>query len=202
MTQQEQIFRKEAWDKAIQSFGKSYIFSQRTVFYNNWIRFLTILGIIVPVFIGATASGYGIDSDILKWTINISIPLTILQLVISVFSIVNRWSENLSYSIEATNDYANLSEEFKKLGKNPPSDLKLLEHKIDILNTKYNLRNDQDSKFQIKELERRKGMRYALREFQRTCIGCKEVPLSLESTDCEVCGNYEKSLINKLLFNG
>jgi len=202
MTNEEQILRNESWDKAIQSFGKSYIFSQRTIFYNNWIRFLTILGIIVPLFIGATASGYGIDSNILKWTINISIPLTIIQLLISVFSIVNQWSENLSYSIEATNDYGTLSEEFKKLGKKPPRDLKTFEHQLEILKTKYNLRNDQDSKFQIKEIERRKGMRYALREFQRTCIGCKNVPLSLNSTDCEVCGNYKKSLIKKILFNG
>src|SRR5690606_29624111 len=94
MTQEEENLRKEAWDKAIHSFGKSYIFGKRAVFYNRWIRFLTILGIIVPVTIGATASGYGFDSEILKQTISISIPLTIFQLIISVFSIVNSWSEN------------------------------------------------------------------------------------------------------------
>ena len=202
MTQEEKNLRNEAWEKAIHSFGKSYIFGKRAVFYNRWIRFLTILGIVVPVTIGATASGYGFDSEILKQTIKISIPLTIFQLIISVFSIVNSWSENLSYSLEATNDYGNLSEDFKKLGKNPPKKIGKLKHQLEILETKYYSRSDQDSKLNLKDRELRKGMRYALREFQRECVGCEKKPLSMESTNCEVCGKFKRNIIQKLLFNG
>lgn len=202
MTPEEELLRKEAWDKAIHSFGKGYIFSKRAIFFKNWIRFVTILGIIVPVTIGATASGYGLNSQILKYTINISIPLTILQLFISVFALANKWDDNLSYSLEANNDYGNLSDSFKKLGKNPPKNIQDFRHQIEILETKYNLRCDQDSKYSLKERELRMGMRYSLREFQRQCIGCEKVPVSIESTDCDVCGKFNRNLIQKILYHG
>ncbi|MFT5914562.1 MAG: mobilome CxxCx(11)CxxC protein [Bacteroidia bacterium] len=202
MENEEEILRNDAWNKAIHSFGKAYIFSKRARFYNRWIRFVTILGVVVPVMIGATASGYGFNSEILKHTINISIPLTIIQLIISIFALVNNWSDYLSYSLEATNDYGNLSEAFKKMGKNPPNEIKYLKHQLELLETKYSLRGDQDSKYGLNERELRKGMRYALREFQRKCIGCDKIPLSNEPTDCGVCGNFKRNIIQKLLFHG
>ena len=192
----------DAWDNSLHSFGKSYIFSKRARFYMRWIRFVTILGIIVPVTIGATASGYGFNSYILKETITISIPLAILQLIISVFSLVNNWSDNLTYSIEASNDYNNLSDGFKKIAKSYTKNLTELSHQYEIINTKYTSRNDQDTKYVISERERRQGMRYALREFKRQCIGCNEIPVSLESTECSVCGRYNKNFIQKLFYHG
>lgn len=198
----EEILRQEAWNNSIQAFGKSYIFSKRAQFYNNWSRFLTIMGVIVPLTIGATVSGYGLDSDILKNTLAISIPLSIIQLVISVFAIVNNWNDNLRYSLEAVNDYNNLSDSFKKLGKNPPNDLNEFNLQSEILGTKLSSRIEQDSKYNLKERELRKGMRYALREFQRACVGCKKIPLSIKPEHCDVCGNFNRSLIHKVLFNG
>lgn len=202
MTEKETIIRREAWDKAVHSFGKAYVFGKRAEFYKKWIRFLTILGIIIPILIGAIATSYGLNSPILKNVINITIPVTIIQLIISVIAIVNNWNDYLSYSLEATNDYGNLSETFKKLGKNPPSGEQILEHKFEILDTKYLLRTEQDSKYGLKDRELRKGMRYALREFQRECVGCKEIPLSINSTDCEVCGNFKRNKLQKLIYHG
>lgn len=202
MSEKEAIIRRESWDRAINSFGKAFIFGKRAEFYKKWIRFLTILGIIVPILVGAVATGYGLDSSILKNVINITIPITIIQLVISIIAIVNNWNDYLSYSLEATNDYGNLSENFKKLGKNPPIDEQKLEHKFEILDTKYLLRTEQDSKYGLKDKELRKAMRYALREFQRKCVGCEEVPLSMKSTECEICGNFNRNKLQKLIYHG
>ncbi|RLJ33809.1 mobilome CxxCx(11)CxxC protein [Chryseobacterium sp. 7] len=201
MTPEEQL-RVDSWDNSIQTFGKSYIFSKRAQFYSNWNRFLAILGIVVPLTIGATASGYGFNSEILKNTIAISIPLSIIQLIISAFALVNNWNDNLSYSLEAVNDYNSLSDNFKKLGKNPPNSFEEFSRTFEILETKMSSRADNDAKYSLKERELRKGMRYALREFQRQCVGCNKVPLSISSTDCEVCGKFERSLIHKILFHG
>lgn len=201
MTPEEQL-RIDSWNNSIQAFGKSYIFSKRAQFYSNWNRFLAILGIVVPLTIGATASGYGFNSEILKNTIAISIPLSILQLIISAFALVNNWNDNLSYSLEAVNDYNSLSDNFKKLGKNPPTNFQEFSRTFEILETKLNSRTDNDSKYSIKERELRKGMRYALREFQKKCVGCNEVPLSISSSDCEVCGKFKRNLIHKILFHG
>lgn len=198
----EENLRIDSWNNSIQAFGKSYIFIKRAQFYCNWNRFLTIMGIVVPLTIGATASGYGFDSEILKNTIAISIPLSIIQLIISAFALVNNWNDNLSYSLEAVNDYNSLSDGFKKLGKNPPENYNEFLKAFEILETKMTSRSENDAKYNIKERELRKGMRYALREFQRKCVGCDKIPISITSTDCEVCGNYNRSLIHKILFHG
>lgn len=201
MTQEEQL-RIDSWNNSIQAFGKSYIFSKRAQFYSNWNRFLAILGIVVPLTIGATASGYGLDSEILKQTVAISIPLSIIQLIISAFALVNNWNDNLSYSLEAVNDYNSLSDNFKKLGRKPPNNYEDFSRTYEVLETKLNSRTENDAKYSLKERELRKGMRYALREFQRKCLGCEKTPLSISSTDCDVCGKFERNLIHKILFHG
>lgn len=191
--------RQDCWDNSLQSFGKSYIFSKRADHFGHLISSLKVFGIIVPVAVGATASGYGFNSEILKYTIAISIPLSIIQLIISVFAVVNKWDDNLSYSFESVIDHNVLSDEFKKLGKLPPEDFITFSHEFEILETRLKSRIGQDSKFNIKERELRMGMRYALREFQRPCVGCKIVPLSMESTSCDVCGKFKYKFLKKLL---
>jgi mobilome CxxCx(11)CxxC protein len=190
--------RQECWDNSLQSFGKAYIFSKRAEKYGRRINSLKIFGIIVPVAVGATATGYGFGSEILKLTIGISVPLIIIQLIISVFAVVHKWDNKLAYSYESVISHNNLSDEFKKLGKLPPDNFNSLQYNYDIIEAKYKARIEQDSKHGIKERELRMGMRNALREFQRKCVGCEKIPLSMESTDCDVCGKFRSKIYNKL----
>lgn len=189
--------RKACWDKATHAFALSYIFDKKAQRHSFYTNLLKIFGIVVPVTVGATASGYGLDSVILKSAITIAIPLTILQLIFSVLAVVKKWDDELAYSYEASQDLSLLSDEFKKLGSLPPPDFLELNTAYDLLNTRYKARSQQNSKHNIKEWEGRLGMRYALREFQRKCVGCQEVPLSLKSTDCDVCGKYDSSIYYK-----
>ncbi|PKD21814.1 hypothetical protein APR41_02205 [Salegentibacter salinarum] len=198
----EEILRKESWNKALQSFGKAYIFSQRAEFYKKWIRSLTWLGIIIPLMIGGIAMGYGYNSSILDIALSITIPVITLQLGISAFALVNNWSDYLSYSLEATNDYNSLSESFKKIAINPPKDSYEHQKLYDILETKYSLRMQQDSKYGLKDRELRRGMRSGLREFQRECVACRETPLSMQSTSCQICGNFTRNLIQRIFYHG
>lgn len=194
--------RSKCWDNAVQAFGYSYIFACRARFYSKWSKFMTTLGIIVPLIIGATASGYGIDSSILKLFIFLSIPLSILQVILSAIAIVNNWEDKLSYSFEALSDYDIISEEYKELAKFPPEDNSNLLAKVETLDNRMKFRSQNDAKHLITDLEKRKGMRWALREFKRSCVGCDEVPISMESTDCPVCGKYKKNFITKLIYHG
>ena len=79
----EQKFEKlrtTCWNNATTAFGMAYIFdkkAQRQGFYTNMLK---VLGIVVPVTVGATATGYGIDSTLLKGVVTIAIPLMIIQL--------------------------------------------------------------------------------------------------------------------------
>jgi len=186
--------RQEAWDLALHSFGKRFIFDRRAEKFSKYINALKVFGIVTPVSVGATAMGYGTDSQILKPIINIAVPLLIIQLLFSVLAVIFKWDDELAYSYEASQDYNNLSNSFRKLGNTPPVDIDMLEKNLDILGARYQARTEQDAKHSVKEWELRRGMRYALREFRRECVGCRITPVSMESTDCDVCGKFETDL--------
>lgn len=191
MDDKEKKLRQTAWDNSLHTFGKGFIFDKRAQKYAAYVNLLKVFGIITPVAVGATAMGYGFDSNILKYVITIAIPLSIIQLLFSVFAIVFKWDQELAYSFEASQDYNNLSNSFKKLANIPQDNIENLEKSIDLLEERYLARSQQDAKHSVKEWELRKGMRFSLREFQRECVGCKTIPLSMKSTDCDVCGKFK-----------
>jgi mobilome CxxCx(11)CxxC protein len=199
-TEEQKILRlkTKCFDNSFHSFGKAYLFEKRAQHYNKLINWLTILGIIVPISIGATATGYGLNNVFLKNLIAFSIPVSIIQLLISIFSIIYKWSDQQSYAIETVQEHQFLSERFKKLGEFPPENYKEFDQEFEILNTRLKSRIEQDSKHGVKEWELRMGMRFALREFQRECVGCKITPLSMEYSECTVCGKFNNNLINRL----
>lgn len=199
-TEEQKILRlkTKCFDNSFHSFGKAYLFEKRAQHYNKLINWLTVLGIIVPVSIGATASGYGLNNEFLKNIISISIPVSIIQLLISISSVVYKWSDQLSYANETVQEHYFLSERFKKLGEFAPNNYTLFDHEFEILNTRLKSRIEQDSKHGVKEWELRMGMRFSLREFQRECVGCKITPLSMEYSECTVCGKFNNNLINRL----
>jgi len=190
MDEKEGKLRKTAWDNSFHSFGMGYIFNKRAQRYSMYVNLLKVFGIVTPVAVGATAMGYGFDSEILKLSVTIAIPLSIIQLVFSVLAVVFKWDQELAYAYEASQDHSLISEEFKKLGNIPQDNLNILEKNIEVLEARYLSRNGQDAKHSIKEWELRKGMRYALREFQKECVACKCKPHSMESTYCDVCGKF------------
>jgi mobilome CxxCx(11)CxxC protein len=192
MTENEKIekIKLDSSDKSFHSFGYSYIFQKRIKCYLRYINALKFFGIIVPLIIGAIALGYGANSNILIYAIIIGSPFIILQLVISTLSIVYKWDDELAYSFEASNDYNYLYDEFRKLFSYPTQSSTNLENKFDILITKLNSREQQNSKHKITEKELRTGMRYSLREHKKECAGCKKTPTDMTSTKCGVCGNF------------
>lgn len=190
--------RIKAHDNGFHSYGKAYIFEKRANHYGKLISYITVLGILVPVTIGATAMGYGLNNNFLKAIMAIAIPVSILQLLISIISVVYKWSDELSYANEAAQAHYFLNDRFKKLAEFPPSNFAEFDLNFEIINTRLKARNEQDSKHIIKDWEYRMGMRFALREYQKECIGCKETPTSMEFSDCPVCGKFKNSLINRL----
>lgn len=190
--------RRNCWNKAIHSFGLSYVFDKKAQRHSFYTNLLKVFGIVVPVTVGATATGYGFDSAVLKMAITLAIPLSILQLIFSVLAVVKKWDDELAYAYEASQDLSLLSDSFRKIGDLPPENFDTLNEQFELLNTRFKARSQQNSKHNIKEWELRMGMRSALREFQRQCVGCKTTPVSMDSTDCDVCGKFNKSISYKL----
>jgi len=196
--QRYEKLRKTCWNRALNSFAFGYIFDKKAQRFGFYVNMLKIFGIVVPSAIGATALGYGLDSSILKYLIVLAIPLTIGQLIFSVFAVANKWDNELAYAYEASQDLNQLYDSFEKLGNLPPKYFEELNKQYDLLNERYKARTQQNSKHNIKEWEQRMGMRYGLREFQKPCIECKVVPTSLESTTCNVCGKFDNSIYFKM----
>lgn len=190
--------RQSCWNKATHSFGLSYVFDKKAQRHSTYTNLLKVFGIVVPVTVGATATGYGLDSSILKMTIALAIPLSIAQLIFSVLAVVKKWDDELAYAYEASQDLTLLSDSFRKLGELPPKEFKDLNQQFELLNTRFKARSQQNSKHNIKEWELRMGMRSSLREFQRNCVGCKTTPVSMDSTECDVCGKFDKLILYKL----
>lgn len=190
--------RIKCHDQSFHSFGKAYIFQKRAQAYSKLINLNTVLGIIIPVFIGATVLGYGIENQFLQYMMLIAIPLSIFQLLVSTVSVVFKWSDELSYANEAIQSHQYISDRFKKLGEFSKNSFEELDKEYELLNTFSQARKEQDAKHNLKDWELRMGMRYALREFQRECVSCKKIPVSMESTTCPVCGDFDKPIYELL----
>ena len=180
----------ESWRLAIFAFGTAIVFQKRSRRYRSLVRALTFMGIVVPVLIGSVVLGFGLHSGFLPWLLGIASAAVVCQLVLSTWAIVYGWSDGLEYALESAADNFELSGRFKELGTlavEPPSDLAA---RFTIVKTKDDARRSADSKKSVTEKELRYGHRAALRQFERQCEGCKQVPQSMDSTDCPICGRF------------
>lgn len=193
----EEKIRKDCWGQAKQCFGYSYIFSKKASINNKLLSALKILGLIIPFIIGTIALG-GTDSKFISALIYVGGFLMTFQAVISAFAIFVKWDDNYAYYIESKIDRANLSEDFKELANISSASIEELKLNYSVLKAKLKSREAQDAKYDLMDWELKMGMRSALREFQSNCVGCKKVPLSMEPTKCEICGNYKKTVLYKL----
>lgn len=182
--------RQDAWNKALFSYGYGYLFSHRASKLKTRLNWITFLGIIVPILIGGIVTTYGITSPILKYLLIITAPISITQLVISVWSIVANWNTSYAYYLESYLDNYSLADKYEDLGKYPPEENDELKSKLDKIDVLRSSRDKQDSKYPLTDKEKRKGMRYSLRKFKRECAGCKKIPTDMKSTKCGVCGNF------------
>lgn len=184
------LIRQECWEKAIHCLATSYVFQQKAINYEKRLRVNTILGIIIPLAIGAIATTYGTNSEYLKISLLISSPFLVIQAIFSGISLINKWDHNLSYSLESQTANRILADKFKNLAKYPPIDELELKQKFDIFITEDNERTKQDEKIEFSTKENRKGMRYALMILRIDCTICNTIPQNMEPNQCTNCGKF------------
>ncbi len=189
MTKEDQI-RQECWDKALHSLGTSYIFSLKASNFKMRIRLISVLGVIAPLLLGATAAAYGLDSKLTTLALSVTAPIAIFQIVFSGISLNYKWDDQFAYALESQTDNRIISEHFQHLGKYSASDINELEKQFEIWKAKDNARAVQDDKIKFTDKENRKGMRYALWIRQKECATCKTIPTSMTPTQCMTCGNF------------
>ncbi|MDD2819710.1 MAG: hypothetical protein PHW29_00455 [Flavobacterium sp.] len=182
--------RQDAWNEALHSFGYGYIYTLRGGSLSKKLNLITFLGIVIPLLIGAIVTTYGVNSPLLFYMLWVAGPLSILQLVISVWAVVNNWNSSFAYYLETSLDNYKLANDYEEIGKYPDKTVIGLKTQLEKINVLRDNRDKQDNRYPLKDFEKRKGMRYALRKYKRDCAGCNIKPVNMKSSDCGVCGNF------------
>lgn len=181
--------RKKCWDEAFHSFGTAEIFRKRASKYRRLLRSLTFLGVAVPTAVGGIVLSFGVDFKYTSIVILIASILGLAQLILSLWSLVAKWDDTYAYSLESLSDNGKLSSLFQELAESPPNDRDEFRTRYDLLQAESRIRTERDNQQIITDKEKRYGMRASLRQFRRECVSCKQIPTSMEATDCDVCGN-------------
>lgn len=177
-------------DEALKAHGTAYIFEKRAASVRNWLRILSFFGIAGPASVGAIISTYSLDNGTTKIVIWVAGTIAIAQLLLSIWSLASKWDSNSAYYIESKSSNYNLSSQYQNLAKNTSISPEEFNTELKVLDREAELRKALDNQHDITEKEKRKGMRYGLRQFQRNCAQCNIVPTNMKPSSCGVCGDY------------
>lgn len=178
---------KTCREKEFHAYGTSRIFERRAKRYGNGRTGITYFGIVIPLLVGATAMAFGTDSKLFPGLLYFAGFLAIIQLAISVWSVVARWDERYEQALDSSRANTRLYNLWKKLVDHPPSQLS------EIIEDAVSADQDQEQKdlaSRITEKEKRFAMHEALFYFRKPCPTCKVVPQRKKPSKCDMCGNF------------
>ncbi|OQS32976.1 mobilome CxxCx(11)CxxC protein [Chromobacterium haemolyticum] len=191
MTDQQNLSNKDieesCTDYEFYAFGTAKIFEKRYQSIQNKTRIITFLGIINPLLIGSAALAFGIKWSFLPYFIYMAGIIGAAQLIFSTWSVVDKWDDKLSYSIESTISNTALYNSFKKI---PRLGSTMQQRKFDESVREYEERERNDMKQSITEKEKRFANRSALIYYKKSCHLCKETPTTIKPSKCDSCGNF------------
>ena len=176
-------------DEAFTTYGTAYIFEKRAANIRFKLLMLNFLGIAVPISVGTIIGTYDLDSVAINIVLVVSGTIAFIQLLLSVWSLVSGWNNKLADYLESKASNYNLSSLYQKLFGNSSISEQDFDTELRVLDRESELRSSLDNKFDVSEKEKRMGMRYSLRKFQRPCANCQLVPVDMKSTSCGVCGD-------------
>jgi mobilome CxxCx(11)CxxC protein len=113
-------------------------------------------------------------------------------LVLSAWAMAANWDMQYSKSFQAQMENAELAKFYKELAKTEL--LSFSEYKAEIarLDSMTEKVDHLCMELRVTDQEKRMGMRSGLREFQRECVKCKQIPSDILSTNCDICGNFKR----------
>jgi mobilome CxxCx(11)CxxC protein len=179
--------RQDAWDKALDAFGTAYIFQRRARGPKVGMRILAFTGLVLPLALGLYVTVFGREAPQLERAIVLAGVLAGVQAIVSLWALVAKWDDQYTTAIESMVANNRLSTRFKSLARTPPANANAI---YEALIAENESREEADVKQLLTDKEKRMGMRAALREFERRCASCKDVPRSMKPTQCPVCGDF------------
>lgn len=181
--------QRECSIEALHCFATAHVFEVRANILRQRIRMLTFLGIVVPATVGLTFMSFGGNSTLTASLVVVGSILLILQLIGSVWSLVQRWDDNFAYALESMSANRSFYEQFKELASETLSEEEA-NIRYQLLQRESQARSKEDEKQGFTENEKRMGMCAGLRHLQRQCAACHQIPTTMTPTTCNVCGNF------------
>lgn len=180
-------YLRVAYDEAFDCFATAKIFARRQRVLTLKTRVLDFVALGVPVVLGGGALAFW---PLPEWAVVVASSVLLVQLLLALWAMVASWTQKLSIASECAASNQHLGVRYQRLHKSPPPTTEELKQELDKLLGESDQRIRADSKEGAAEWEERRGHRAALRQFKEKCPSCKEIPQSMESTDCGVCGQF------------
>ena len=187
----DELLRRCA-DEALKCYGTAYIFEKRASKLKTKLSYLNFLGIAGPAMLGATMATYSFDISIEEIIKIAAGTIGVFQFGFTIWSMTEGWGDKASEYIESKANNYSISKRLKQLEHNSTASIFEFESELAVIEREIEIRNGIDAKHDVTDEEKRMGMRYGLRQYQRPCAGCKAVPTEMKPTDCGVCGKFKE----------
>ncbi|HEV2604997.1 MAG TPA: mobilome CxxCx(11)CxxC protein [Microvirga sp.] len=192
MALNEDEIRSQAWQNVVHAEGTRAVFARRVSKFRRQTQFRDALGLMVPATL---AFVYGTDwlqqyptiRTVALYTLSV---LTLVQFLISAWSILTRWDDESSYSLRAMRDANSMRDMWRRIGLGDVSNFRT---SYDLASEMQRVIDSHDVQRNVSDSERRFGMRAGLLFVPKKCAICGELPKSSRvpwwpSTRCTNCG--------------
>jgi mobilome CxxCx(11)CxxC protein len=188
---EELALRLECRQVAWRCCATAYIFQERMKLYRRRLQTLNFLGIAVPAAVGGVALSAGpLDGKWFGMFVSVAGGILVIQLVLSVLSLTNKWDDAYAYATKSAAANTRLRHQFERLGRDGSSEL---QQRFNELNDE-DMRLHEDDEAQGLSLdERRMGHRFSLKQYDKACKKCEKIPDNMETdSDCGTCGSFKE----------
>jgi len=182
--------KTEAHERGQHATATAYIFEVRAKRLRKYLNRLTFVGVAVPAIVGALALAYGANFGPLDVIVPVAAGIGGLQLIFFVWSVVAQWVDRYEQAVQAVVANRDLALRFGSLGKQPAANAASFRHELDVLKAIDASQAQFDYRQGVTDAEKRMGMRALLRQYQRECAKCGEIPATMKPTECGICGDY------------
>jgi mobilome CxxCx(11)CxxC protein len=178
---------KHCIDRAFFAYGTTQIFERRSQWLQKARNAITFMGVVVPLSVGSLILSFGAKPELMPILIWVAGLVGTIQLILSVWSIVDGWDKQHSYSISAMLANTRLYNSWDRLAKSQPANFKKL---VDELQAEDERQEQSDLSAHITAKEKRFAMRSALYYKGLSCAACNIKPPSMTPSNCDTCGNF------------
>jgi mobilome CxxCx(11)CxxC protein len=119
-------------------------FERRAKMLNRRLKGLAFLGIAVPLMIGGVVRSFSGALHYLEFALWIAGTASLAQLILTPWSLINRWQDRHAYALASTVDDYKIAQKYENLGKNPPDDLTEFKFRRELLSAEHSMRDTLD----------------------------------------------------------